>query len=571
MQWGVRNDYVSRKTLPKVPMSAPATHHSKAPGAATLLDEARRLEVLRRFAVLDFPPDGVLDRITRMAALSLQTPMATITFVDETRQWFKWRFGLETPESGRDISFCNDTILRREVSVVPDAWKDPRFARNPLVRGKPNIRFYAGAPLVTSEGAAIGTIVVLDTRPRRRLDAREREILAALADLAIQELEMRLAAGDVHAEISQRIAACEARERGEAIFRQALSGSQVGVFTLDRELRYAWVFNRVCGRPAEELRGRRNAEAFAPEDAAFMDMLAGEVLQTGCGTHVRIRCRAPTGAQLLHVDYRLEPMAGAGGRVDGVVGVAIDVSEETRLKREAALARAKIEAAARSKNQFLAAASHDLRQPFQAMRLFADVLAQRLDDPGQLAILTRLNEAMRAGEGLLGSLLELSVLEAGTLRPSPASLPVQAITLPLVEEFAPQAAEKGLRLRHCVPRAVIVTDPTLFPRMLWHLMANAVRYTAAGKILLGGRIRRDTLQLQLWDTGIGIPGRELQAVFEPFYQLGNPERDRNKGLGLGLAIVEKTARLLGHSLGVRSQAGVGTVFTISVPVEHRKP
>ncbi len=543
-----------------------STSHLRPPHPRNgLLDEAARLDALRRYAILDTPPEAFFDGIAALAATIFQAPMATITFVDEARQWFKARFGLDVAQTARAISFCHQTIQSRDVMVVLDAERDQRFADNPLVRDTPSIRFYAGAPLITDRGAAIGTLVVLDTRPRRAFSARERWILRSLADHVMRELEVRRAAGDVRQEITDRVNAHAALQRADEVFRLALGATAIGVFTLDSDLVWTWAFNRVCGREAADLEGRHAAELFAPEDAALLDRLGREVLETNSGVHAHIRCRGPSGAPM-QVDYRLEPLLDTGGKPDGIVGVAIDVTDETRLQREAVIARARIEVAARSRSHFLAAASHDLRQPFQAMRLFADILAQRLTEPNQQFIMQKLNEAMRAGEGLLNALLEISVLEAGILQPRPGPFPVQPVTQRLAEQFRPLAAEKGLELHHCVPHVDVVTDPALFERMLGHLLANAVRFTPQGKILVGGRVRGGELMLQVWDTGTGMSGEELRTIFEPFYQIGNPERDRAKGLGLGLAIVDQTARLLGHRLSVRSLPGRGTVFTICVPL-----
>lgn len=524
------------------------------------------MEVLRRYGVLDTPPEPFFDRIVKLAAQIFQAPIATITFVDETRQWFKARYGLHVEQTARDIAFCHHTIRARDVMVVPDAHEDPRFADNPLVLSDPAIRFYAGAPLITPDGAAIGTLIVLDQAPRSDFSPRERLILRGLADMVVHELEVRCAAGDVRNEIVQRVEARTALARAGELFHMALERSPVGVFTLDRDLVYTWACNVVCGHSAEELVGHRNAEVMDVADAAFLDGLASDVIAGGDTLHAQVRCQAAAPATLLCVDYRLEPLRDAEGALQGVVGIAIDVTEETRLKRETALSRASAEAAARSKSHFLAAASHDLRQPFQAMRLFADLLGQRLGDAGDLAVLHRLNEAMQAGEDLLNAFLEISVLEAGTLKPDVSAFPIQAVTQQLVDELRALAEEKGLIMRHVMPCVDVLTDPALFRRMLRHLLVNAIRYSHRGKILLGGRRRGNSLQVQVWDTGVGIPGRELRGVFEPFYQLHNPERDRTKGLGLGLAIVDKTARLLGHGLSVRSQVGIGSVFTISVPI-----
>ena len=150
-------------------------------------DEADRLTALRELLLLDTPPEERYDRLVRFAAEQLNVPIALLTLVDDQRQWFKSRVGLEVAETARDISFCGHAIMKSELFVIEDASVDPRFFDNPLVTGEPNIRFYAGAPLQDIRGHNIGTLCVIDTKPRK-LDQVERAILDALRNLANETL-----------------------------------------------------------------------------------------------------------------------------------------------------------------------------------------------------------------------------------------------------------------------------------------------------------------------------------------------------------------------------------------------
>jgi GAF domain-containing protein len=153
-------------------------------------NEKRRLEVLWKYDVLDTPPEQALDDLTQLAASICDTPVAMISLVDEHRQWFKSRLGIEEAETARDISFCAHAILKQEVMVVPDAHRDERFAHSPLVTTKPHIRFYAGAPLITPDGFPLGTLCVIDHKPRK-FSNRQKEALETLARVVMSHLEMR--------------------------------------------------------------------------------------------------------------------------------------------------------------------------------------------------------------------------------------------------------------------------------------------------------------------------------------------------------------------------------------------
>lgn len=237
-------------------------------------------------------------------------------------------------------------------------------------------------------------------------------------------------------------------------------------------------------------------------------------------------------------------------------------------ERTAELEQAKLvaERASEAKSRFLAAASHDLRQPFQAMELYRDVLETRLTDPKDRKALAALGLAMNAGSGLLNALLDISTLEAGITIPRTESVSVEEMLEAMAAEFGSQAQAQGLGLRVVPCSAHITTDRVLFARMVRNLIANSLRYTQAGTVLLGCRRVGGRLRVEVWDTGPGIPADRQAEIWEEFTQLGNPERDRTKGLGLGLAIVAKTAALLGHPIGVRSKVGKGSAFYIEAPL-----
>jgi signal transduction histidine kinase/CheY-like chemotaxis protein len=155
-------------------------------------NEAKRLEALYRYNILDTLPEAAFDRITRIASYLLEVPIAVVSLIDQNRQWFKSRQGLDAQETSRDLAFCAHTILHNRPLVVPDATKDPRFLRNPLVRGVPNIRFYAGAPLTTPDGFNIGTLCAIDTEIHMQLDEQKLEMLSDLATMVVDELELRV-------------------------------------------------------------------------------------------------------------------------------------------------------------------------------------------------------------------------------------------------------------------------------------------------------------------------------------------------------------------------------------------
>lgn len=265
-------------------------------------------------------------------------------------------------------------------------------------------------------------------------------------------------------------------------------------------------------------------------------------------------------------EVSLRPVVASEGRAGQVLAHGADIT--TVLASEGVLAEAReaAERASAAKTKFLAAASHDLRQPLQAATMFVNVLANRLrQDPAQQELVAKIEHSLEALGDLLNALLDISKLEAGLVNVRPAEFPVNALLARMVEAHAEMAEAKGLSLRSVRSSAVLDTDPVLLERLLRHLVGNAIRYTERGGILIGCRRRGDQVAIQVWDSGIGIPGNQLKAIFKEFHQLGNEARDRRKGLGLGLAICDRLARLLDHSLTVRSVPGRGSMFEVLVP------
>ena len=235
-------------------------------------------------------------------------------------------------------------------------------------------------------------------------------------------------------------------------------------------------------------------------------------------------------------------------------------------------ARNEAERANAAKTRFLAAASHDLRQPDQSLLLLTSALSGKLAEQAEAkALVGHMETALDALRHLLDSLLDISKLEAGVIVPSHQPVCVADILRRLEGEYRLRADEKGIRLRILPTNLSVRTDPALLERLLRNLLENALRYTRQGGILIGCRRRGTLVHLQIVDTGIGIPPDHLDNIFQEFYQIGNPSRDRGRGLGLGLAIVRRLSQLLDHPVTVQSVAGKGSCFSVELPLVATLP
>ncbi|MDA8361477.1 MAG: HAMP domain-containing sensor histidine kinase [Gammaproteobacteria bacterium] len=229
-------------------------------------------------------------------------------------------------------------------------------------------------------------------------------------------------------------------------------------------------------------------------------------------------------------------------------------------------ARCRAESANAAKSKFLAATSHDLRQPAQAQELFLEVLSKTALDKTQRALVDNIRKTFSSSIEMLNTLLDFSRIDAGTLAAQQRDFALRPLLLELASEYAPQARAHNLTYRCRCPDVIAHSDPALLARILRNLVSNAIRYTEHGGVLVASRKRHGFVLVEVWDTGKGIEPQYQKAIFEEFRQLGNPERDQKKGLGLGLAIVDRLARILGHELTMASHLGRGSVFRLALPM-----
>ncbi|MHB8758921.1 MAG: ATP-binding response regulator [Thiobacillus sp.] len=276
----------------------------------------------------------------------------------------------------------------------------------------------------------------------------------------------------------------------------------------------------------------------------------------------------------LTVRTRLPPYGELGALAAGINNMAEALQRhrselEQRVREATANLTAKkimAERANHAKSRFFAAASHDLRQPLHALSLFVAALKARNAQAETQTLIDNIEASTAAMELLFNALLDISRLDAGAIEAHPVHFSLHKMLVDLEQQFGAVAAEKQLRLRFRPCDATVYSDPLLVERILANLIANAIRYTDDGGVLVGCRRRGRTLRISVVDTGRGIPPDQQQSVFQEFVQLHNPARDRSKGLGLGLAIVSRLGRLLGHRVDLRSVPARGSVFSIDVPL-----
>jgi PAS domain S-box-containing protein len=263
------------------------------------------------------------------------------------------------------------------------------------------------------------------------------------------------------------------------------------------------------------------------------------------------------------------PQVNKGGTIERWFGTCTDIHDLTwrqQVEHDLRAAKAEADRANLAKSKFLAAASHDLRQPVQALSLFLDVLKAQASTPLVTRVVGAMGDSLVGLNRLLTSILDLSRIDAGVVTAQIQSIDVGEIVHRLCTEYTDQCGSNGLTMRcRCKPGLLALADITLLERILRNLIDNAIRYTVQGGILVSTRQRRDRIRIDVVDTGIGIPADKLDHIFEEFYQVANPARESKQGLGLGLSIVSRLARVIGAEVLVQSREGRGTRFTVVMP------
>jgi len=395
-------------------------------------------------------------------------------------------------------------------------------------------------------------------------------------DLALSATPLRDADGCIVAAAATVADVTERRlaDKYRWITERVIDQSRDAVSIIGRDYRYQRVnpvFLERHGLPRERVVGAHVAEVLGTDN--FTSIVKPHFDRCLLGEEVQYDLPYDLPAQGLRwLEIRYLPLRtgdgseDGGGEIDAVVVISRDVTErhedENRL-REALDAAEQANAA---KSRFLAAASHDLRQPLQSMFLFTAALAAHVDSDAGREKLMLLERGLDTLKGLLDGLFDLSRLDTSGLEARVEDFPLESLVEDIAAAYAPIAASKGVAFSTTgFGDQPVRSDPTLLGRMLRNLVENAIRFTERGRVELACIADGDQLRVEVRDTGIGIPPDQYDAIFEEFHQVANSERDRGQGLGLGLAIVKRLSTLLDHPVEVRSALGRGSVFSITVP------
>ncbi|MCR9245201.1 MAG: ATP-binding protein [bacterium] len=532
-------------------------------------NESARLETLRRYGILDTASEQPYDDVVALAAEICKAPIALVSLTDECRQWFKASLGIQKNETPREFSFCSHAILEPGVLIVRDAGQDPRFCDHPGVTSPGGARFYAGAPIVTPNGHALGTVCVIDHEPRD-LTPGQTEALAALARQVLALLELREQA--------------RTRDGLSATLREMahlLDDSQqmarVGGWSIDLasgDLSWTDQTYRIHDltpatyRPTVESAIAFYAPQSLPRIQAAIETAAANrqpfdlelELITATGRHIWVNT---TGKAVVE-----------NGQVKKVLGAFRDITEQRHVAAELKAAKEAAEAASEAKSRFLATMSHEIRTPMNAVLGYASLLGETDLDATQrehLRIIERSSEALL---GLINNVLDFAQIEAGRLDVEHIEFDLHRAAGDVLLMLRPKADAKGidlvLDLGDDVPQKV-EGDPVRLGQVLLNLVNNAVKFTNQGGVTLQITTAADGIRAEVRDTGIGIPADRVAKIFEEFTQAAPSTHRRYGGTGLGLAICRRLVELMGGRIGATSRLRKGSTFWFQMPLRATQP
>jgi PAS domain S-box-containing protein len=350
----------------------------------------------------------------------------------------------------------------------------------------------------------------------------------------------------------------------EARLQEALRAGGVMAFEWDLgadQVRHSENAALILGFGSQEvLSGSEMLGHVHPEDLPRVTACVRGITRDKPSYSVTFRYRRTDGDSAVWLEQVATAQFDSDGLPVRIRGLTTDITERKQFEEEISRAQKQAERADRAKSIFLAAASHDLRQPLQTLRFLKGALEQRHLQGEAVEIVTEIGHSIDTMSGMLSSLLDINRLETGNLRPSKSDFAVKEIFNSVVADVLHPLEEKGVQWRVVPSDLVVRSDKRMLEEMIRNLLSNAIRYTDRGKILLGCRRTSDRIRIEVWDTGIGIPGEQLPHIFEEYY------RDAERGgFGLGLAIVRRLGEILDHRVDVRSTPGRGTGFSIEVP------
>ena len=570
-------------------------------------NEKERLLSLHKLGLLDTKPEERFDRITRTATETFNVPISTLTIVDEKREWFKSVCGLDQKEGDRAISFCGHALLANEVFVIPDATKDKRFSDNPMVIGKPYIRFYAGVPIMNADGERIGVFCIKDIKSRKFSKDNEEMLknLAVWAELEINSRNLSLALREERKIRSELKVQTQESENAKIAARNVLEDLDIekskvemsrakekaillsvgdGIIATDGKGNITLI-NKVAEKlldiKSKKVIGKFFSEVLLLEDEKGAPILLDKrpiSMALAAGTTTGLSCyyvrkdKTKFPAAITVTPVMLE------NKIIGAVEIFRDITEHKKaqeiliksIHRKKEITRLK--ELDMAKTQFLSITSHELRTPMTPIKSQIEMLSDGFFGKltkKQKQSLEMISRNVENLDKLLADILDISRVQTGKLRFELSKVQIADCIKYSIENIKASADKKNISIAAKIEKLPELTlDNGRIMQVLTNLINNAVKFTPAkGKITVEAEKQKNNVLVKVKDTGIGIAGKDMKKLFEPFFQAESSDRRKYGGTGLGLTICKNIIEQHGGKIWVKSRLGKGSIFYFSLPLK----
>ncbi|MDT0690007.1 response regulator [Salegentibacter sp. F188] len=545
-------------------------------------EEIWRIQTLLSYNILDTPYEEDFDGLVQLISIICESPIAIISMIDENRQWYKAKVGIAFNEVQREESFCQHTVLQDGILEIEDAKLDDRVKDNPHVTVSEGIRFYAGAPLKADNGHNIGTVCVVDTKPKK-LRPDQRKALQILADQVMSLLEARKKNEELRKELSivldRKIEEAEKQLlQKEGEYDNLLKAIKLnnGVIEFSPEGKILKVnknFLNSIGYSKEELLEKQHSILLNEEQKEDYCNFWQE-LKKGKSRGGRFMRRHKNGSEVwFQATYN--PILDLDDEVIKVIKIAQDITAEINAQKEIQKAKETAESLNVHKDNFIANVSHEIRTPIHAILGFTELLLEQESIEGKLNYLKSIKTA---GDNLLfiiNDILDLSKIDAGIIEMDYSVFDLKQVVRNVFSILHLKAKQKEIALTYEFQEQVpqyLVGDKNRLTQILINLLGNAIKFTAQGSVKLGiglqgstGTKDRGYVEFTVTDTGIGIAEEKLDKIFQRFSQADEAISRKFGGTGLGLNISKQLIEKQDGSIEVSSEIGKGSTFKVVIP------
>lgn len=537
--------------------------------------EIERLKSLLTYNIIDTLKEEEFDKLAQLASIICETPIALISLIDDKRQWFKAKIGIEAEEMPKELTFCQYTIEKDELWEVEDATKNELLKDNPNVTPENGLRFYAGLPLQCSLGYNIGTLCVADLKPKKISD-KEKIALQIISEQIMILLEAKKRNDKLIHELKELVQQKELESQkiieksSEEIkmFYDSISNSN-GIIEIDS---LGMIIN--SNQLIVELLDITSNELMNQPISNFFDLELNETtLSKLLDTKNHILKFNKNSNSDKWIQANIIKIENIEGGIEKLILVCQDITNRIHGQQELENAKNVSDYLNKQKDQFIATVSHEIRTPINAILGFTDVLLEIEDDVNKVDYLSSVKTA---GLGLLhivNDILDISKIEAGMLQIDETPFQLNEVVNNVISTLKLKASEKNIKLLYAIDSDVtnnLLGDKNRLNQILINIVGNAIKFTEKGKVEL--RIANQKthnnsifIEFSIIDTGIGINQKKLQSIFDRFSQAEVSTSRKFGGTGLGLSISKELIDMQKGSISVQSSENVGTTFTFVIP------